>query len=333
MVLANWIDGWRRVWHARGVALGLYIVTFALALPLAYLVRDQIETHLGRSLVAERVTDGVDYDWWMEFTAQTSGLGTTFTPSIVGAASTLDSLSRVLDARYPPASLLWFLAAYLAVWTFLSGGIIDRYARQRRTYAHGFFGASGRLLFRLVRLSLLAGFCYWLLFRYVHPWLFLDLYRDLTRGVGVERTAFLLRLLFYLVVGTALLGLGLVFDYARIRLVVEERRSAIGALAAALRFMRRRPGAVAVLYLVNAVAWALLIATWSLVAPGIHGAGLSMWLAFAAAQLYLLLRLGIKLQFIASQTALFQNSLAHARYTAAPRPAWPESPAAEIITR
>jgi len=58
-----------------------------------------------------------------------------------------------------------------------------------------------------------------------------------------------------------------------------------------------------------------------------------MWLAFAAGQLYLLARLAIKLHFLASQTALFQAHLAHASYTAAPVPAWPESPAAELIAR
>jgi len=39
----------------------------------------------------------------------------------------------------------------------------------------------------------------------------------------------------------------------------------------------------------------------------------------------------MKLQFLSSQTALFQSHLAHASYTAAPVPEWPESPAAEAI--
>jgi hypothetical protein len=56
-----------------------------------------------------------------------------------------------------------------------------------------------------------------------------------------------------------------------------------------------------------------------------------MWIGFAATQLYLLARLALKLQFMASQTALFQRSLAHAGYTAAPIPAWPDSPAADTI--
>jgi len=58
-----------------------------------------------------------------------------------------------------------------------------------------------------------------------------------------------------------------------------------------------------------------------------------MWVGFAIAQLYVIARIVLKLQFASSQTALFQASLAHATYTAAPAPGWPESPAAEAVAR
>ena len=48
-------------------------------------------------------------------------------------------------------------------------------------------------------------------------------------------------------------------------------------------------------------------------------------------QLYIAARLAVKLQFYASQTALFQGLLAHAGYIARPVTAWPESPAVEAI--
>jgi hypothetical protein len=332
MLVASWMSGWRRVAQARGLAVAVYVLTFLLALPFALAVRDQIAGQLGSSLTAGAVADGVNNDWWSEFTAQATGLGTTFTPSIIGFASTLDTLSRVLDARYPPAALLWLLGGYLALWTFLSGGILDRYARQRPTRAHGFFSASGRLFFRLARLTAMAGVVYWVLFEYVHPWLFLDVLRDLTRGLGVERTSFLWRLLFYAAFGLVLLEVNLLFDYARIRLVVEDRRSALGALRASVHFLWRHPLQVTALYALNGIGFVLLLALWSVAAPGIYGTGLAMWAAFAAGQLYLFGRLAIKLHFLASQTALFQSHLAHASYTAAPAPAWPESPAAELIT-
>jgi hypothetical protein len=333
MIIASWTGGWRRVTQALGMAAGVHALSFLLALPLALLLRDQIAAQLGSSVAAGAVADGVNHDWWSEFTAQASGLSGTFTPSIIGFASTLDTLSRVLDARYPPPALLWLLGGYLALWTFLSGGLLDRYARQRPIRAHGFFSAAGRLFFRLARLTAIAGLLYWLLFVYVHPWLFDDTLRKVTRSIGVERTAFLWRLLFYAVFGLLLITVNLVSDYARIRLVVEDRRSALGALRASARFLRRHPLHAVGLYALNGAMFVLLLALWSVAAPGVYGTGAMMWLAFAAGQLYLFARLAFKLHFLASQTALFQAHLAHASYSAAPVPAWPESPAAELISR
>lgn len=333
LVFASWFSGWRRVGHAKALLAGVFVATFALAIPFALTVRNAIQAHLGRSLMAAGAADGVNYDWWTEFSSQATGLSTTFTPAIIGFASALDSLSRVLDGRGASGPLLLALAAYLALWAFLSGGVIDRYARQRPTHLHGFFAAAGVSFFRFLRLAVVAGAAYWLLFGYLHAWLFDRLYRDLTRGLAVERTAFLWRLLFYAVFGAMLIAVNVVFDYARIRIVVEDRRSALGALRAAMRFVVRRPGRVIGLYLLNGLVFLLLIALWSIAAPGVHGAGAATWLAFLAGQLYLVARLALKLHFLASQTALFQNSLAHATYTAAPEVHWPESPAAEAIAQ
>ena len=49
------------------------------------------------------------------------------------------------------------VATYLLVWIFLSGGVLDRYARQRPTRAHGFFAAAGVFFWRFLRLGLVAG--------------------------------------------------------------------------------------------------------------------------------------------------------------------------------
>jgi hypothetical protein len=97
--------------------------------------------------------------------------------------------------------------------------------------------------------------------------------------------------------------------------------------------VRRHPLDVIGLYALDAAGFVLLLALWFVVAPAIHGPGFEMWLSFYAGQLYLLARLAIKLHFLASQTALFQSRLAHATYTAAPAAVWPESPAAELISR
>jgi hypothetical protein len=225
------------------------------------------------------------------------------------------------------------LALYLSVWAFVSGGIIDRYARGRPTRTHGFFAASGVYFFRFLRLGLVAGLVYWWLFGQVHPWLFDDLYVDFTRTRAVEREAFLVRVAFYGIFGLLLVATNLLFDYAKVRIVVEDRHSALGGLVAALRFIRHHARDVVGLYALNALVFVGLLALWALAAPGAGGTGISMWGAFLVAQLYIVVRLLLKLQFIASETSLFQARLAHAAYAAAPVPVWPESPAAEAIGR
>ena len=225
------------------------------------------------------------------------------------------------------------LAVYMAGWLFLSGGILDRYGRQRRLGSAAFFSACGSYFWRFVRLGVIVGVAYWFLFTYVHTWLFTNWYGGVNADLAVERTAVAWRFSMYALFGFWLVVINVIADYAKVRMVVEDRRSAIGAVVAALGFIRRNLGRVVGLYIANGLLFLVVIGVWALVAPGAGGAGASMWLGFVAGQVYLVARLMVKLQFMASQTALFQRSLAHASYVAAPLPKWPESPSVEAVSR
>ena len=333
MILASWTSGWKRVLTAPAIAAGVFAMTAVIALPLALVVRGAIASHLNDSLMASQAADAVNWDWWQEFAAQATGVATTFTPSVIGFGATLDSLSSVVDAQGHIVPIASAIALYLAGWAFLSAGIVDRYARQRPTRAYGFFAIAGGYLFRFMRLGAVVGLVYAWLFAYVHPWLFSRVYVDVTRNLGVERTVFLWRLGFYAAFGVVLVFVNVITDYAKIRIVVEDRRSVLGGLSAAWRFIRRHPGRVLVLYGLNSLVFAIVLAVWAIAAPGAGTTGVWTWAAFAFTQLYVVARLLMKLQFVASQTALFQAHLAHASYTAEPVPIWPDSAAAEAISR
>ena len=126
-----------------------------------------IEAQLGDSLVAETLARR-KLDWWQEFSAQASGLGTTFVPSIVGFGAVLNNLSGILDNVPMATTIAGATGAWLVLWSFLSGGVLDRYARQRPTRAHGFFAACGTHFWRFLRLGLIAWIVYWVLFADVH---------------------------------------------------------------------------------------------------------------------------------------------------------------------
>lgn len=327
-----WLDGLQRVAHAPLLCLGVYALTCLTTLPMAFVLHDTITTHLGTSLVADSVSQGFDTGWWEEFRfTSEGGIVETFGPEVIGFAAPLSNLSRFADADFPRGAIASAVVFYLAAWAFLLGGILDRLARQRQIASAGFFAACGVYFWRFTRLALLIVSTYWILFTIVHPWLFQDLYSTLTHNSTVERDAAIIQFSLYIVFGILLVAVTLVFDYAKIRAVVEDRRSMLGAVFASARFVRRRLVSTVYLYLLNALAFLMIIFLYSLVAPGANTAGMTVWLGFAISQAYIVARLFAKLTLYASQTSYFQSELAHATYVARPQPQWPPSPMAEAI--
>ena len=330
------LDGLRRVARAPLILASAALLTLLLAVPLGLLLRGELQTALGNSVVADAMADGVMWDWWQQFSGQATGVERTFTPSVIGFAAVLANLSALVDGDGQEPVIVAIVITYLVVWTVFSGGVLDRYARDRPTRSAGFFSACGLYGLRLLRLAAIAGLTYGFLYAVVHAWLFGDLYDAMTRNMTAERHAFALRAALYLVFGLLLVAVNLVFDYARVRAVVEDRRSMLGALAAGWRFVRRRPTTSAGLYLANGLVLLGVMALYALVAPGAGSSGpsgLSIWLAFLTGQAYLLARLASKLLFYTTEIAYFQSQLAHAGYVAAPAPVWPESPTAEALGR
>jgi hypothetical protein len=326
-------DGIGRVGRAPAVLGGAWLMIVLVSLPPMLMLRSSIEGHLGESLEADLAASAVNYDWMQELAQQPGGAGIQLTPRVIGFAAVLDNLSAFVDNEPRPLLVTATAAASLVLWVFLTGGIIDRYARVRPTHARGFFAASGAFFGRFLRLTVVAAVVYAVMFGPVHAWLFDDVYGALTRDVTVERTAFLTRLGLYAIFIAALSSVALVFDYAKVRAVVEDRRSMLGALVSAVRFLSRNAATAIPLYVLNLTMAGAVLAAYALVAPGAGSTGLSMWMGFAIAQLYLVGRVWAKLLFWASETALFQSRLAHAGYVATAMPQWPDSPNVEAIRR
>ena len=143
----------RRATGAPIILLGVWLMTMLVSLPLTLVLRDMIRQHLGSSLAGERAAGGIDSDWMQEFGDQAAGIGITFKPTIIGFAAVLDNSSAFLDNTTRPLVVVGAASGYIGLWIFLAGGILDRYARERPTRAHGFFSACGGFFFRFLRLA------------------------------------------------------------------------------------------------------------------------------------------------------------------------------------
>ena len=318
-------DGLRRVLQAPIILAGAAALTLAVALPPGLLLKDGLQASLHARPTHGPAAGCVPLHWWRHAGGGHAGGDPPCAPAAAGADATLANLRALLDGEGPDPALAAIAVSYLVAWTFLSGGVIDRYARNRPTRRAGFFAACGVYGPRLLRLALIAGVVYWMLFSTVQRWV-----------VGApppDRSLPAAGLLGYIGFGLLLAVVGLVFDYARVRAVVEDRRSMLGALLAGWRFVRRHPTACLGLYAANGMVLAAVIGAYAAAAPDTVSSGTSMWWAFIAGQAYVVARLASKLLFYATEISYFQSQLAHAGYVAAPAPVWPESASAEALGR
>ena len=327
-MIGSFVEGWRRVIAAPALSASLLVVTLLVALPLGRALGGMIEANLGSSVEAHTAAWNWDAAWAAEFAAQAQGLGKTFTHEIIGFGGTLKILSGIADNQPLNTTLAGAVMAYSALWLFLSGGILDRLARGRAVRAAGFFSACGGYFGRMLRLAIVMWTTYWAMLKWLHPFLFVRVYDHFTRDMTAEKNGLLVRVLLYLAFGLTLFIANVIFDYAKVRIVVEDRRSVIGALGASMRFLRRRPFRSLSLYLLNAVAFLMVLRLWLEAAPQAWD---SIGWAFFITQIYLLVRIWLRLAFVSSEIVFFQGELAHAGYTARPPHVWPNSSSAEAI--
>ena len=316
-IARSFVAGLEKVVQFPSLIAWLYLTSVLLTVPLALSMRTLLKDSLGSSLVHENLRQGFDMDWYGEFSSGgagnsgSAGLADSFGPSVVGSLPILSNLEKLIDGEILQADGTILLAGllFLLAWAFFAGGILDRYAHPNEPPTRArFFSQNGEYFFRFVRLLIISLLFYWGIFRWVanplHDWL-----EDATRDVTQEKTVILFTLLVYALVAFLLLLVSLVLDYAKIALVVEQRRSALLACLRGARFVLVHPGSALGLYLLLAAVSLLLVWLYSLVAPGPGQSGTTtILLAFLVGQIYLIARLGLKLWFLAGQTALFQSA-------------------------
>ena len=320
-VLGAFLEGWRRALGAPAVTASLLAAAWFLAQPLALALRGTLEQQFDARFVFQVVQEPTDAaERARELGRLIEGeLGFFASPALISDWLRHDPLNPVLAGM---------AGAYAALWLFVTGGILDRFARGRPIFTAAFFAACGVYFARFLRLAVFIGAAYFVLFRWLYPLLFETLFDLFVTYVSTDRDGLWVRGVLYGVFAAALVVVGAVADFAKVRAVVEDRRGMLGALAASIRFMRRRPLRVLALYVLNLFALVVILRLWVQAEPG---ADAPSWLALFLVLLYLVGRIWARLAFMASEVVFFQGELAHADYTAAPLTVWPDSPEAEAM--
>ncbi len=302
-------SGLGRVLGSPSLVLFLWLSNVVVAVPLALSMAASIQDSIGGSLVHQNLRDGLDMGWHGEFDARAKGIEKTFSPSIVGAGAFFDNIEAWLNGSLFETSpaLLGLGAVYGLLWAFFLGGIFHRYADGRGLFRlPEFFSHGAEFFFRFVRLAVLSGLLYYLVYRFA-GWLF-GWIEDATRDVPFETTV-----LFYVIAASILVAfllsfVNMAFDYAKIATYKENRRSMVLAAIKGFRLVLGTWAALSSCTTASASWVSFFSARTTLVAPGSGQASVSsVVFAFLVGQAFLVSKLVLRLTFYAGQMALYES--------------------------
>ncbi|MCY3775611.1 MAG: hypothetical protein OXH11_06480 [Candidatus Aminicenantes bacterium] len=309
-------QGWRNLSAHKKSILYLYLVILGSASILLLPFMETFESSLGAGVYRERLVTALDYDWYQLFRDRTRGAAESFGPWVLGAGPFLHTLEVLLEdgfGKLPPA-VLGAVAVYLLLHTFvLSAAVSSLHLHPGGGSTRGFLRNGADFFGRFLRLSVLALLLYWCLRQLLIP---VDGWVDSYSGAAAtEVTGFYLSLARYLLVLVLVLLLDLILDYARIKVVLEDRTSILLAVLAAARFCAMN--------FLGATGLYLLLVCFTLIWAGIylgvdrlvddHYWG-GILVAFVVQQIYMLGRMALKLlgfgaqiQFVKSRDPWFRD--------------------------
>jgi hypothetical protein len=287
------------------LVVGLWLLCALAATPFAVAIRSSIADSVESSLVQENLVKGFDPAWHGEYQAEAEGIEQSLRPTIAGGGALLENAEDWLTGKLFDEDPLLVGAgvSYALLWTFLLGGVLDRFARPDAKRGPGEFArACGAHFPRFVLLAALAGSLYFGVYR-LAGWLMTRL-ESWTRDVTSEREIFVVTALTWCLIGLLLALVRVWFALARISLALAEERGALAALRLAAGRLLLSPVCTFGTYLSFGALGAVIVAIYVLVAPMAGpSSAVGVFFAFALGQAVLLVKIGLRVGMLAALTA------------------------------
>ena len=323
--------GIRKVNRTKRLVIFAWSVNVVLALVAAGPMFKALDESIAPTLMEEQLLNQLDVNWFDTFKADRphNDIVRMLGYSILGAAPFYEQLDALVHGRVVKAvggflgGLLFefrvrpeyldiaavLMLMYVLAWTYLSGGFIGVYAREHRSSFTEFLELGARYFGKFFRLALMQMALYGLLFALLVQWVSESI--PLWTAQEPSEATAVIYMMIRNAVTILLVGIiTLCFDYAKIRMVVESRVSALAALGAGVRFVVKHPVRTVMLAVSLTVLGVACAAVFVVLEAEIRQSSFWMILAvFVLQQLYVWSRQWIRAAFYAAQTALYQGSV------------------------
>jgi len=304
-------QGWKQLKNHKKTVFYFYCANLLVAALLLVPFMQVFEDSLGPGLYRDKMEGRLDYDWYTLFTDRVTGFASTFTPWVLGVGPFARNLEVLLDGELTqfPWGIVSLGALYVLLNSFLLAAAVGSLALDPQgTSFREFFRNGGMFFGRFFRVAVLAILAFW----FVGSWIvepLSDLGEKLTNAAVTDRGAFYWNLTRYLIVLTIFLILNMLFDYAKIKIALEDRTSALVAFISALKFCTTHfffSFGFYLLIISLGLVWVVLYTgiEWLLPQQG----WLTILLATLVQQLYMVGRFTVKLLFFSGQMQLYLRS-------------------------
>jgi hypothetical protein len=296
-------EGARRVWKRQRIVWWFFFVNFLLSWVAAAPYSARLAGVTAHSLHSERLISGFDYSAYSELVSN---------PEVAH------------DARLPESGVA--VLVYVVFALFLTGGVLETYAADRKLTTAEFFQACGAFFWRWFRLLILMSIIIVPLVMLSH-FLFHESGKMILTTLN-EKTGYWVGLLVFLLSTFVMMVVRLWFDMAQVRTVVDDERGMIRTALRAFKFTFSHFRSLFWLYFrISALAWLGLAAglwLWSRISGQRSG------LSFFVLEMVLLWWIGTRLWQRASETVWFMRYSVPSLTTPPVEPMQPQAPATLI---
>lgn len=262
----------------------LWFVNVAFALVLTAPLYVMLSGTLDYSAMGDKLLKTFDYQWYIEFKSRHH-----------------DTLLKF------PSVMIMVGLVYGLIQTFLAGGVLAVYnSTEKKSMFIDFFYGCVQYTVRFFKIFLIALVIYLGLYHF-NAWLmqFID---TSTRDFESEQLVVAMHVARYLLLIFLFNIISLVFDYTKIKIVVDNSHKAFADVWATVKFVMRHFGNTLGLYLViSIVGWGLLLFYFFVegtITPDSH---LMIFAIFVLEQLYIVAKIWTRLLFYASQLEMFKD--------------------------
>jgi hypothetical protein len=332
-IMSSFIQGVKLASRTKRMISFAWFLNVLFAMVLALPVLKQLDGYLRDSVQDEKILKQLDPAWSESYRVDTekSEYTRSLDYTIFGYAPFLNHLEMQMEGGFIKTlagflydffvrwqlnpgsfSLLFFISLlYVCVNTFLAGGFVGIYSKDYRSSFPEFLMDGARYFGKFFRIALVALVVYYLFFAVVVDWINTSIYQSTQKSASeiVPYSYYMIRNVVVLLLISLLF---MIFDYARIRMVVDDRTSALASTVAGARFAVPRFVRTYGLYLLLTVIGILFILVYAILEKSLPQE--SYWplvFLFILQQLYMVARLWLKATFYASQVTMYRTISQH----------------------